>query len=78
MPTADHPHTIRFGDMIRCTVCHRQWQATDYEIPMCDPVMEQTELPRDRFRQVNQKTQGYMGPGDHGKTKIKTRVSFRR
>jgi hypothetical protein len=78
MERGEHKHTLRMGDMIRCTICHRQWQADEREdeLPRCEAVAEDTRWTNDRFRQG--KKAGWRGTGDHGGTKLRTRPSLRR
>jgi hypothetical protein len=70
MDTRDHPHVTRTGDMIRCTVCHRQWSADERgdEVPPCQPVHDERIAPVTKPA----KHQGWRGPGDHGKTSRRT------
>ena len=73
----EHRHTLRFGDMIRCTVCHRTWQ-TDEEPPEeCTVLPAAGEPFNERPRQFIKK-EGWRGPGDHGQTKVRTRTTLRR
>jgi hypothetical protein len=74
MNIPDHPHVIQMGDMTRCTACHRQWSSNDVP-PECVVPIEDLP-PRDRLRQT--KRRDWMGPGDHGKTTVRTRPTLRR
>lgn len=74
----DHPHVVKQGDMIRCTVCHRQWQSDDVP-PPCQVIPDAGQPFHDRPRTTSEsKKQGWRGPGDHGKTKVRTSARFRR
>lgn len=67
MPTReDHAHTVQSGDMIRCTVCHRQWQTSelDADIPPCEPADSEGTKPVDR---LPRKQTGWRGPGHRGR-----------
>ena len=40
MQVGSHPHVVRNGEMLRCTVCHRTWQSDeqdDMEATTCNP-----------------------------------------
>lgn len=77
----DHPHTMRMGDMVRCTVCHRSWQTDEAEkdIPRCEPVVEDTPQVRyDRFRARTNKEKGWDGPRRTNGQGARTRSPLRR
>lgn len=72
MQVGQHTHVIRSGDQLRCTICHRQWQTdeeADMEATACNPEPAERTIGYDR----SHKRDGWRGPGDHGKTRYRTR-----